>query len=308
MNELTDFAWEVAEGGHKWMRGEVIAQPSFVCEVLTHEHAVGIPYPVLRYSPLHGSPGLFKNFAELQIDRDSIKAFADKYGMLGEEKMVVFPSHGGTMYSGELRSFWEWQIVLMREALSIWEAIKAKDEQTLSKVIKWSEKKRVNFESETTREIISSEQHHPELLLRIQNPFIDPARYWIQDRVNRQLEEHGVYARLLWNTRRDNLGLHVVPKSLIGCLWLQLANAIAGAKEFRSCPECHKWFDISRHTARVDKKFCTPSCKAAAHRRKPEEARRLKSDGMTIAEIAKKLQTNASTIKNWLKGTRRGKE
>jgi hypothetical protein len=52
--------------------------------------------------------------------------------------------------------------------------------------------------------------------------------------------------------------LRVLPRSLLGALWLQLAHTLAGGTKIRSCVHCGKWFDAGPGTARrLDAKFCS---------------------------------------------------
>jgi hypothetical protein len=308
-DEFSFFVWHVAESGHKWLRSRSI--PFFPeqedCEFLTDENPAGIRFSATRYAPLVLYPGLFKTFADLECAHEPIRKFANRYGMLGGTMelriLVPHPSRDGSKTEGLGESFSSWcgEISAMKSSVTIWEAIKTSDLEGLSKFIQWKEKDWVGINKvDGESEVIAAKNVYPELLSRFEKPLIDPALYWLQRTVNTKLMEHTVTARLLWNEHK-NLGIHIVPTSLIGCLWLQFGNAVSGGKEFRACPECHRWFDVSLHASRTDKKFCAPSCKAAAHRKKPEQALRLKSEGLSITEIAKRLDTKTITIKNWLK-------
>ena len=41
------------------------------------------------------------------------------------------------------------------------------------------------------------------------------------------------------------LNLRIVPKNLMGAIWLQFASGIDGNKDYRRCRACGKWFEIS---------------------------------------------------------------
>jgi hypothetical protein len=97
------------------------------------------------------------------------------------------------------------------------------------------------------------------------------------------------------------LGLHLVPTSLSGCLWLQFASAVDGNRTYRRCAGCGRWLEHSPQVARADRKFCSDSCKASAHRKKILKARKLHQDGAPLAQIAKRLgDTDAKTVKGWI--------
>jgi hypothetical protein len=67
--------------------------------------------------------------------------------------------------------------------------------------------------------------------------------------------------------------LATVPRSLIGALWLQLAQTIAGSKQYKVCPVCGKLFEASRGANRSDRLYCTDACKARAYRDRKAEKR-----------------------------------
>src|SRR5258708_3781240 len=65
-----------------------------------------------------------------------------------------------------------------------------------------------------------------------------PARIYLQEIVNKRLAKF-VAPRLLWSLPdRNKMGLYIVPDTLIGCLWIQLAMAIAEFRKFRICEGC----------------------------------------------------------------------
>lgn len=62
--------------------------------------------------------------------------------------------------------------------------------------------------------------------------------------------------------------LEIVPTCLTGAMWLQLARAIEGDKEYRKCkrPGCGRYFDLD--SGRSDSKFCSNACKSKDQRAK----------------------------------------
>lgn len=75
--------------------------------------------------------------------------------------------------------------------------------------------------------------------------------------------------RLLWEDQK--LGFFIAPVSLIGALWLQLADALARKPKFGRCLQCQKWFEFTRGKRR-DSKFCTTGCKNRWHRENSKES------------------------------------
>jgi hypothetical protein len=58
------------------------------------------------------------------------------------------------------------------------------------------------------------------------------------------------------------------PLSLIGAIWLQLANHVATGSTLRRCEECRKWFVLAPGSKRVDATYCGGACKARAYRKR----------------------------------------
>src|SRR5207249_11188065 len=97
------------------------------------------------------------------------------------------------------------------------------------------------------------------------------ALVYVQRAVNRYLEME-ISPRLLWELKRNSLGLHLVPSSLHRAMWLQFAQAIGGNKSFRRCLECGKWFEVSPKTTRSDREYCSDQCRSKAYRDRKERA------------------------------------
>jgi len=67
---------------------------------------------------------------------------------------------------------------------------------------------------------------------------------------------------------------HVVPKTLLGAVWLQLALAITRDKNYRCCEFCGAWFAVvpgEGHT--LARRFCSTNCRVRANRHKRREGR-----------------------------------
>jgi hypothetical protein len=292
--DLTFFKWPVAKNGY-------VAVKAYSVHALENAGVDAVPFDGIYitdglpaelgfvskiYSPLDQA-GLFMEFAALQDSEVTdlptktvaFVDFANKYGLLGGTIatliMIPNPDKPGSLMSAHGEEYWAWkkEIAAMRDAVALYKAVRDSDRATLKKLINW-EKGAVKYISDFDYELIASETIHPERLQRFGDPYIGPALYRLQVTINQKLKISSTSARLIWNRDKQTLELHLIPTSLLGCLWLQLANAVAGSKEFRQCLYCKSWFDISQHAGRSDKKFCNPSCKAAHHRIKVEKKTR----------------------------------
>lgn len=64
--------------------------------------------------------------------------------------------------------------------------------------------------------------------------------------------------------------LSLQPRTLLGAIWLQLAQCIATAETFLRCAECSKPFGVGR-SARATREFCSTKCRVRSHRRRKRE-------------------------------------
>lgn len=64
----------------------------------------------------------------------------------------------------------------------------------------------------------------------------------------------------------------VVPDTLYGALWLQVATQISVAKQYRQCKSCSTWFPYGPGTGgRSTKVFCSDRCRTAWKRKRQNE-------------------------------------
>jgi hypothetical protein len=277
-DEIAEFVWTVPSNGFKWQfrlpTHQVVEDPPTPIPVLTDDVELSSPIHAITYRPLEEYTGLFRTFAEVQPSEDGVIHFANKYGALGGiyRQAIALKEEDGKwagLGSGETLTAWKHEIAEIRRMLTYWDAARARDTQTLRGVIHWDDS-RVRFQDSDAADEIASARYRPDVLKAFRaGDVIAPAFWYLQSCVNRKLTEHKVVARLLWDPRLTALSVRVVPSSLIGCIWLQLAKAIEGNREYRQCENCKLWFEIGgSRTARSDKRFCSPTCKAAANRKK----------------------------------------
>ena len=148
--------------------------------------------------------------------------------------------------------------------------------------------------------IIANENIHNDILERFApGDVLQPAMYYVQRQVNDYLKEK-VSAQVLWTQDHNALELRFAPRGLLVALWLQFANAIERDSEFRRCAECGDWFEISPATARANKTYCSNACRTKAYRKRKAKAQSLFRDGLSVEEIAERLDANPSSITGWV--------
>jgi hypothetical protein len=307
------FAWRCSEQGYEWKEGKffVIGDDS------AHEGPALVSLGQFDrvYVP---EPELFLKFAAVDPDQDDkILEFANSYGLLGFSPLWLFPKSPSksvktTNICGELRSHWHEHLHSMKAAVSLWEALRKENMKLLSQCILWRGADRVDYNWPpssdfstpwSTHVTIASKQVDPELLNRFKPGDVEiPARLYLQAVVNKNLKKL-VAPNLLWMVPdRKRMGLYIVPDSLIGCLWLQLAGAIAELRKFRTCEGCGKTMLVASEGSgfRTNRRTCSGACRVRLYARRKLEARRLRSEKLPLREIANRLDTGVEQVKKWM--------
>jgi hypothetical protein len=283
-HRLNQFEWTVAQVGYKFQMLKAVQEKEERL-FLTASISFGKRYPGCRYSP---QPGLFRHFAELKPEQDQILAFANQWGTLTAGVPLVLENNA--LGVGEPLDLWEAEIRDLSLTVRLFELINRGDVKGLGRYIKWDGSSGVRFERaddklseprfqgtipwladvlfDGTEDLhdgrwIASRVSNTERLELFQvGDLIGPAWYQLQHMVNEKLAGN-VSARLLWNSSHTRLSLHQVPKDLISALWLQLARAMEGNREYQQCEECRNWFEVaSPDGGRKDKRFCSTACRA----------------------------------------------
>ena len=201
-----------------------------------------------------GSPGTqrsvlkrtaFLEFASMEPTADEILRFANTYGLLmadtdmsAEWFRLPHPKlkRRHVTVRAESIVLWTEFVAMMRDLIALGHAIRTQSKDTLKHYIHWREKDEVYFvlygdlEDSPLLPIASSEYHPERLLYMKPDDVIEPARYYFQDALNRHIREN-LHSQLVWEPEPNNWVVHVSLKSLIGAMWFQMVNAIAGDTE-----------------------------------------------------------------------------
>lgn len=295
---LDDFVWKRARGGYAWK--EVGA--GLLLVPVAGKDAEQETY---RLGDKSGT-GLFLQFAGLEPTPAAFLSFANQFGMLGYPVTVDYTDSDQVHYAdfgSKLKapfsysvpdlatlpmpakfkatySFWKGdpppEFDFMRRPLKLTgEFFSFKDGESDGRswlhhftLINWL----INARRGSTAEALESQHRFP-------------AEAALKDAVGLMLD--------------DGLAGRVTPLSLLGSMWLQAA--LAGNKEYRSCPVCRTPIEISRTGgARTDAVFCSNPCKSKDYRQRQATARSLHNDGVPLRQIAKQIDTNLATVKKWL--------
>ena len=96
--------------------------------------------------------------------------------------------------------------------------------------------------------------------------------------------------------------LRTAPMTLLAAMWLQLAMAVAGNKNFVKCKFCEKQIEISTADSgfRSNRVFCSQSCKTNEYRRRKRDAIRHAATGKSVAAVSRLVATEPKTVRGWV--------
>ncbi len=241
------FQWRVAASGYELEEVEGILY-------------IGPSVPVSQwreYQP-EQRPGLYRDFSRIRTPEDCL-SFASSYGML---RGITCAEQVGQ---------WEAEAKLLREALTAYRILETGDFEALEEVVN------------------GPRTVHPSGVLD-----------WFKVDVGRA-GIAGIWdARLTGNTKEGALWFHLChlvndglkdnvhvqlrkldgppelvtrPVNLLGVIWLQVAQEIAGIRQRRICQQCGKGFWLyergeGRFRTRRDAIYCSQACNQAAYRKR----------------------------------------
>jgi endonuclease YncB( thermonuclease family) len=287
---MVKFVWRVPERGYRWVAvgpEAKVRRPRSSGGSTTARTEVLVPVcPWLldEYEPLVEHTGLFRTFADTRPTREGILEFANIYGNLGAEfdaldtlDAMEQPLHSYSPWDERAEPYDEACRGLAdqyrsTDTLRRWQSQIA---QMRRCVEAWDRVRRGQAGDETVREI------H-----RVVNYVLDGDQFRVAFEATR---------------RGSRMMLQVVPKSLLGALWAQFALSMAGDKEYRACPSCHRWFELAPETARTSRVYCREACRSRAYRARQERAVALAAEGWTAKEIAKDLESDVRIVQGWLR-------
>lgn len=283
---MLNFRWRVPESGYRWNHVRDEDAPSNWPAAAYLVPIQDWPYQEIR---LEQHTGLFRAFVDTVPTEEGILKFANRYGNLGAifdilqqmKEPIDPPGEDRTEddVAEDQRAFrrvdsfelWRHQIAEMQECVQIWESLKKnqgseKDARALCDAVNRNLESQVN---------VSLEQF-------------------------RQSSGHLLVGRLNTKSRQSRLAIHLTPVSLLGALWLQLAQAVGGHLEHRMCSTCREWFEVSPKVARTNRLYCSEACRSRAYRGRKEQAKSLTAKGKTLGEVATELGSDVKTVKGWI--------
>jgi hypothetical protein len=235
--------------------------------------------PHRQYDPFVEEPALFYVFAELTISPDSIRTFANRYGPFSGAEIAYYDE-------------WSDAVRYMNEVIRLWQSIRRRDVGEIEKLFRaWSG--REEYEDANDEDILRDAQET--LTLTLRNKALDLNVLFLDFDLTPGLLSSGAVV------------LRSCTRSLWQAMWQQLLLAVFESKEFRRCVWCNRPFEASasrpgtKRRGRSDRVFCTDSCRVKSYLRRRERAVKMRAEGKRLRDIAKAVNTDMKTLKNWLK-------
>jgi len=322
--ELSPFFWEVPAEGFRWAD-----EPTDEDGVVGRSLILASETPALsewkRYKPLERAT-LFQTFAATPPTEDGILAFANEYGLFGDSSLVLLPKpitlqgdpssdisglRGDLVFYpvgiGESFEHWSDEIAAMRRAVDLWAAARDHTIPPIRRVLGGENLKRTQANLQTQINTLAGWPLFPwpdvSLSLSVA-PYsdADPTLTWmawfeVQEAINRRLTTH-VAHRMTYSPdcSRPRL-LRLIPKNLLGALWLQFARAVDGGKEYRICSYCPLWIEPSEN-GRVTRRYCSTRCRRKAFDARKRKVRDLRARGVPVSRIAGRLGATEEKVRS----------
>jgi hypothetical protein len=231
------------------------------------------------YKPLEHFAGLFRVFTEIPATPSRLLEFVQKFGFLNDrndmglldQHVIVSELYGdSTPVHAELLIDWVEQIWKMHEAMNLWELARARDARNLSKYLRWSDGVLgywTDFHGLQSEFLLVNNTRDSEgkALRYREGDVFEPAIFIASMIANEGLEGR-VSPKLEMTVEDKTPRLAISPLNLLGALWLQLARAIDGDKEYRACQHCGSWFEIGSTGYSRARRFCSNRCRVAFSR------------------------------------------
>ncbi len=293
------FVWEVPEQDLRWVGGESDPRPGDVSPAPTQRWLIADWRGRARfrvYQPLRDTPGLFLDFAAIRqppLAENSAPEgtleiaaaeFASRYGPLGDRQQVVISvqdtqavnpdARVGATVRGESFPKWRGAVTQVSWAVELWRATSHRDANAVAELLKNS----------------------PEYPRRD----LEGGRSALRSIVANGLQEHSAYLTCSDTPSTGTFEIALIPQTLLGAIWLQLASAIERNIDFRRCDVCSSWFEIAPNARRKDQRYCSTACRSRALRQRKETALQLRNEGQGIEAIANEVGSDERTVARWL--------
>ena len=144
------FYWTVSTEGHEWVEGFPAlsdnprdeSEKTKKLDYLTDRQPIGTRSRSIRpYKPLVEYTGLFRIFAATMPSYETIREFADRFGLLGgdsaTEAFTLEVTGKQPILPGERPAPWFQQMHSMKRLIELWDLVRHEDVDQLKELIIW---------------------------------------------------------------------------------------------------------------------------------------------------------------------------
>ena len=195
---------------------------------------------------------LYREFIHAEQPLD----FTNAFGLLGLD--------GEPVPAPEKITDWKLAQRKLASVVKLWDAIQSNDRKYLRKVIKWKKERSVMYDEGKDFWLLL-EGVRPDGSRVKRGELIWPAYQYIEMRINHALDKYAA-PRMVF-TDDNELKLRIRAKTLLGHMWLQVADVVTYDMKERTCGWCGMPFQLDRNT-RADRKWCSDSCRVSASRQR----------------------------------------
>lgn len=246
------FSWTVNEAGYEWgeeKAGKVGLIPRYV------PGAGGL----WQYVP---EPGLFREFVKVNLTRDSIGHFADKYGDILERwDIPQTQAQSGRSVAGTLLETWKAAIHDMHVLVDMWDQVQDESRHAeLNKLIVRTQKEICYVRGLT---YVTLARDHALSRFGAKDVVL-PARCALQWEINKRLTDTEtptlVPTQLTWaSNRRQRIAFE--PGTLLAEMWMRFAQVVAEELRLKRCVVCCKYFQVGPGGKRRHSETCSDNCR-----------------------------------------------
>lgn len=315
-NDLFGFSWAVPDGGFRWGSDEGSAGTPKRYLVPTGDWN---SLEWRRSDPLRDDQALFRSFAELEATEVSVLAFANEHGQLVTQSEVetgteqpgdflerVRPT-GSNPTFGSTMPDWVERVDEMKAAVSLWEAARSDDLESFTGLLEL-DGDLVRLQDDPIRIVVDRLElgagEAPAELDELSR-HVWTADDLVKRIANKCLVSTGVEPRLDDSANPDELFLRLIPRTLIGAMWVQFADWLQGGRSPSRCKECRRWFSVVLDIRGRRAEYCGDACRFKAYRSRKKSAVELLAAGRTIKEISEKLGSDTATVRKWIEEQRK---
>lgn len=239
--------------------------------------------------------------AGTRTTRAVVNGFATRFGPVGPLALIPEIRAGRHLVrAGETFDLWAKGVRAMRAAVDLAAALASGEARQVREWVSFlgdeSDPTGVRFfrafEDRATTVVNVTREHSAVAAHLRPNGWARAARIVLHEMVNARLRDD-TRARLVFDPRRDALGLRIGCDTLRAALWLQFASAL-DAGRIRRCEACGALLVVAEGISRSDRKTCSDKCRQRLTRERRAQAAR-KTRRKTKAKVTTKGRARRGT-------------